>query len=319
MTNLGRLDLLVAGRPGVAYSGAPGRPLGRRRHRARWPTPRCVELATRYGARVHEKFGRVVGTLAADLRRGRGETNIGDFMADALRGQAQADVALINAGGIRKNVPAGPVTALDVLEVLPFGNALVTVEPHRRPGAPASSRPTPIRPWAAHHGILQVSGLTYVYRQAAAREPGAEVVEVTVGGKPLAPERVYTRGDARLRRPDDRRLPGRRAGRGRRTRADPGRGGDRRIHAPGHRRRGQSRAASCASDTSDTQRRPRAAGRGADHGPRHRLRDHRRRHAGRRHHPGPRRGGAGRGRRHALHGRGDPHGHRRRRRAVRRA
>lgn len=52
------------------------------------------------------------------------ETSIGDFCADALRFAAQADVAIINGGGIRGGLPAGTVTYEDVLNVHPFGNRL---------------------------------------------------------------------------------------------------------------------------------------------------------------------------------------------------
>ena len=53
------------------------------------------------------------------------ETPMGDFCADALRFAAQADVAIINGGGIRHGLPAGQVTYEDVINVHPFGNHLV--------------------------------------------------------------------------------------------------------------------------------------------------------------------------------------------------
>ncbi|MFO7610405.1 MAG: bifunctional UDP-sugar hydrolase/5'-nucleotidase [Candidatus Krumholzibacteriia bacterium] len=189
LTNLGRLDLRVEDDRVVAHAGRLV-DLWADDGTAPLADPAVAALAARYGQEVQREFGRVVGTLAQDLRRGRGETGIGNFLADALRLRAGADVGLINGGGIRKNLPAGPVTALDVHEVLPFGNALVTAS------LTGAQLRTVVQTNAdaavgGDHGILQISGLAYVYRKAT-QGPGAELVEITVGGQPLDPERVYT-------------------------------------------------------------------------------------------------------------------------------
>lgn len=56
------------------------------------------------------------------------ETNLGNLCADAYLAMSGADVALINGGGVRDNIPAGDVTYEDILKVHPFGNALCVVE-----------------------------------------------------------------------------------------------------------------------------------------------------------------------------------------------
>ena len=59
------------------------------------------------------------------------EAAIGNLIADAMRASTQADVAIINGGGIRggKVYPPGTtITRRDVLAELPFGNRVVTVE-----------------------------------------------------------------------------------------------------------------------------------------------------------------------------------------------
>lgn len=56
----------------------------------------------------------------------RQEVNIGNFCVDAYRSYTSADVAMINAGGIRSEINIGDVTFNDVLEVHPFGNEIVT-------------------------------------------------------------------------------------------------------------------------------------------------------------------------------------------------
>lgn len=189
MTNLGRLDLRVQDDRIVAHNGRLI-DLWADDGTAPLADPTVVALADSYGARVQAEFGQVIGTLATELRKGGGETNIGNFLADALRAQAGTDVGLINSGGIRKNVPAGPVTALDVQEVLPFGNALVKADLTGEQVA-RIVQTNADGAVGGDHGILQISGLAYVYRTAA-DGTAAEVVEITVDGQPLAPDRVYT-------------------------------------------------------------------------------------------------------------------------------
>jgi 2',3'-cyclic-nucleotide 2'-phosphodiesterase (5'-nucleotidase family) len=58
------------------------------------------------------------------------ESNYGNLITDAMRAEADADVAITNAGGIRSNSQYGPgyITGGDVFNTLPFPNTLVTVE-----------------------------------------------------------------------------------------------------------------------------------------------------------------------------------------------
>ena len=189
LTNLGRLDLEVRDDRVVSHAGRLIT-LWADDETAGAADPDVVALVDRYRAQVQEVFGKVIGHLSSDLRKGRGESNIGNFLADALRRQAGADIAFMNSGGIRKPVPAGPVTALDVQEVLPFGNALVTV-PLTGAQLRQVVQTNADAAVGGGHGILQVSGLTYTFR-AAADGRTAEIVDIRVDGQPVGPQRVYT-------------------------------------------------------------------------------------------------------------------------------
>lgn len=54
------------------------------------------------------------------------ETNIGDFCADALRIFTDADIALLNGGGIRKDINQGEILFNDLYNVMPFGDMIAT-------------------------------------------------------------------------------------------------------------------------------------------------------------------------------------------------
>ena len=54
------------------------------------------------------------------------ETNIGDFCADAFRTFTGADIALVNGGGIRKDIKKGEIVFNDLYNVMPFGDMIAT-------------------------------------------------------------------------------------------------------------------------------------------------------------------------------------------------
>ena len=56
------------------------------------------------------------------------ETTIGNMCADAYRAMAGTDIAFVNGGGIRDDLPEGDITYADIIEVHPFGNTLCAVE-----------------------------------------------------------------------------------------------------------------------------------------------------------------------------------------------
>jgi len=163
----------------------------------RVPADPAVEaLVQGYARRLEGDLDVVVGRTAADLeaRSGRlttGETNLGDFVADAMRERLQSEVALINGGAIRGNrtLPAGPLTRRDVGELLPFANVVMKLEMTGR----ELSRALEHGLAQADHqggGFLQVSGVRLVWDPT--RPVGARIVRAEVGGRPLADAAVYT-------------------------------------------------------------------------------------------------------------------------------
>jgi len=52
------------------------------------------------------------------------ETPIGNFCTDAFRLVAGTDIALLNGGGLRSNLPQGELTHNDLLNLMPFANSM---------------------------------------------------------------------------------------------------------------------------------------------------------------------------------------------------
>lgn len=78
---------------------------------------------------LSEKVGETKTLLDGKRENVRSkETNLGNLLTDAMINETGADVAITNGGGIRASIEAGNITKGQVVEVLPFGNFIVTKE-----------------------------------------------------------------------------------------------------------------------------------------------------------------------------------------------
>jgi 5'-nucleotidase len=157
--------------------------------------PDVAAVVRTYDTQVSRELDVVVGrtTVALESRRGRlrtEETNLGNFITDAMRARMKADVAVMNGGGIRGDrlVPAGPLSRRDVVAMLPFANVVVSIEVSGQALRSALEQGVARREREGG-GFLQVSGVTVILDPA--RPAGQRVVAVEVGGAPLDPERRY--------------------------------------------------------------------------------------------------------------------------------
>ena len=79
-----------------------------------------------------EQLDIVLGTTEEKLygrpAQRKCETNLGRLIATSHRLIANADVGMVNDGGVRANIAAGETTYEEVLEVMPFGNTVCTFE-----------------------------------------------------------------------------------------------------------------------------------------------------------------------------------------------
>jgi 5'-nucleotidase len=141
---------------------------------------------------VAARIGRVVGQLPQPMTRNvsdAGESSLGDLVADAQRAATHADIALMNPGGLRSDLPAGPITWGDVLTLHPFGNHLITLDMTGTQLRALLEQQWPADA-AALPRILKTSGLYYSWDPA--RPAGARIVEACDGARePLDGARHY--------------------------------------------------------------------------------------------------------------------------------
>jgi 2',3'-cyclic-nucleotide 2'-phosphodiesterase (5'-nucleotidase family) len=92
------------------------------------PDPEIAALVARQRRLTDSVTARVVARVKAPMRREGAEYALGRLIAEAHLSAARADVAIINNGGIRADLPGGAVTYGQAYAVLPFGNRLLRLE-----------------------------------------------------------------------------------------------------------------------------------------------------------------------------------------------
>lgn len=135
---------------------------------------------------VDNELNEVIGTLLDDWKtKFDEECNTGNWEADVLRAFAQTDIALVNSGGLRKSMFAGPIRRRDIWEMNPFSNTLVSFTVR-------GDTLLQMLEWQAtgKGELMQVSGLKY--RFDPGRPSGSKLLTVTVNGHVVDSKRSYT-------------------------------------------------------------------------------------------------------------------------------
>ena len=165
------------------------------------PVADVEALVTHYRELAAPLQNRQIGELRAPLTRATpptarntstGESTLGDVIADAqlaaTRDPARSEphVALMNPGGVRADLDAGPVTFGEAFTVQPFGNTLVVLT---LTGAQLKT----LLEQQFQNGTSRVlhpsANLTYTFDYAAV--PDEKIGSVQVDGLPLEPARSY--------------------------------------------------------------------------------------------------------------------------------
>ncbi len=148
--------------------------------------PRVAAIVASYAAQLDGVRRRVVGHAAAPIGVEGcrvGECALGDFVADAMLGSTHgAQVAVMNAGGIRTGLPGGTITLGDVLTALPFGNTVATMTLSGTDLRAALLQGHSAAPGKG--GFPQIAGMRLRAQGIEIRQPGGRFV-------PLDPARRY--------------------------------------------------------------------------------------------------------------------------------
>jgi 5'-nucleotidase len=155
------------------------------------PAPDLADLVKTFHDRIAPVAQRLIGTGAAPVTRTptpAGESALGDLIADAQAKEAGAQVALMNPGGIRADLAAGPLTYADLFAVQPFDNGLVRMT---LTGAQLKAVLEQQFRDTGGDKILQVSGIRETYDRT--RAAGDRLSALTLAdGSAVDPAGTYT-------------------------------------------------------------------------------------------------------------------------------
>lgn len=132
--------------------------------------PQIAKLLARYRAPLDRPLFTSQVTLASPEA---GPNPMGEFVAEAMRAETGADVALLDRGGVQSGITLGTGTLADVCRIHPWRNRVLVV-------AVTGGQ---LREAVALPDIL-LAGCTF-------RRNGSTVVDLTVRGRPVAADRTY--------------------------------------------------------------------------------------------------------------------------------
>jgi 5'-nucleotidase len=151
------------------------------------PDVALTEALGRQQQAVRNITERVVARLKLPLKRAGEEYGLGRLIADAQRAAGRADVAIMNNGGIRADLPEGTVTWGQAYQVQPFQNRLLRLTVK---GSVLQDALEQCVAGRDHLPDCHIAGAEVWYD--ARKEPGKRISRVALSGKDIDKNRTYT-------------------------------------------------------------------------------------------------------------------------------
>jgi 5'-nucleotidase len=92
------------------------------------PDVQIAAMVARYAADIGPILDRVIASFGQPMTRRGNEHPLGNLIADAQRHATGTQVAIMNNGGIRTDLLAGPARYEDLFRLQPFANTLVVMD-----------------------------------------------------------------------------------------------------------------------------------------------------------------------------------------------
>ncbi|MBU2567282.1 MAG: 5'-nucleotidase C-terminal domain-containing protein, partial [Elusimicrobia bacterium] len=142
------------------------------------------EVVEKYAGPVRKQLGEVIGHAEREITRTYfAESALGNFITDAIKWKMDVEIAFQNSGGIRKDVPEGPITLRSIYEVEPFGNKMLRLK------LSGKDLVELLEFCMSKAGTWQLSGAkTWYCRELP---PGRRIIRTEYNGELLDPDRDY--------------------------------------------------------------------------------------------------------------------------------
>ena len=87
-----------------------------------------LTIITPYKNGIEDQMNEVLTYTKNDLKKGRPQSTIGNFVTDLCLNYADAHLCVMNNGGLRTTINKGNITRGKIYELIPFENELVVLE-----------------------------------------------------------------------------------------------------------------------------------------------------------------------------------------------
>jgi 5'-nucleotidase/UDP-sugar diphosphatase len=159
--------------------------------------PTTSLLVDEYNQRLERLLSQKIGIFGSEVQTSRSlirtmEMPFGNFVADALKHYAKAEIGLINGGAIRGDkvyAKGASITRRDIATELPF-RSHVTVLSLTGEQLKQALENSVSQVELAEGRFLQVSGLSFTY--SIKKPVGERVQTISINGSTLEPKRKYT-------------------------------------------------------------------------------------------------------------------------------
>ena len=87
-----------------------------------------LSIINPYRIEIEAQMNEVLTYTKNNLTKGKPQSTIGNFVTDLCLNYADADICIMNNGGLRTNIDKGPISRGKIYELMPFENELVILE-----------------------------------------------------------------------------------------------------------------------------------------------------------------------------------------------
>ncbi|MFC5281603.1 bifunctional metallophosphatase/5'-nucleotidase [Arcanobacterium canis] len=152
--------------------------------------PAALALEKKYQTELEKKLATKVACSDTALEKPRA---LGAVAAEAFRQVAGAQIGWLNAGGMRADLAAGPLTLKDILAVFPYDNKVMKIQVTGAQLRQALEQGADSSPNGDGGGYPILAGARFSYDSGAA--PGTKISDLTFAdGTPIKDTQVLTLG-----------------------------------------------------------------------------------------------------------------------------
>lgn len=149
------------------------------------PDKKATAVLKPYKDEVDAKMYEVIGTSEMQMDKGAPESLLSNLVASVLQQAASqelgkpADMGLVNMGGLRNILPKGEITVETVFEILPFENSLCIL----------TMKGADMKRLFKGIALQRGEGVSGIRLEIT---KDGEVLNATIGGKPVEDDKLYT-------------------------------------------------------------------------------------------------------------------------------